>query len=161
MAVTEVRPYPFDVLVLNKGDYIAPEKCEQVAGIRRDALGGRYQLKLLGLRQALERQWERDRGEVITTTVEKDGIRICSDDGAVVTNEKRATQHIRGLRRDLVRQNGVDRSKVSSPELKNVHERSLVRLGAFIAGGQRAQRAALKEHKRNTPGLLSEAGEKK
>jgi len=147
-----VTPYPFDVAQLSKGDWLPPERCERVIGVSRNDVK-KYQLKLLGVKQALERQWHRERDEVITTSIERDGIRICTDDGAVVTNEKRFEQSRRMMRHALVRSNGIDRSALSSDEMRSKHERSLTRLAAFISGGTRAAFAALKGHRRATPGL--------
>jgi hypothetical protein len=150
--LTEAKPYPFDVHALSKGDYITPAECERVSGVKRDDMK-RYPLRLLGLKEALERQWYRERGETITTAVDHDGIRICTDDDAVVTNEQRAQQAKGALRRALVRQNGVDVTKLSGDDVKDKHRSSLTRLAAFIAGGTREVQATLKGHARATPGL--------
>lgn len=147
---TEVRPYPIDVWKHEKGDWLTPEQCESITGVSRNAPRGKYQLRLLGLRQSIERAWERERDEVITTAVEKDGIRILTDEGAVSTNERRSIQRIRGLASDLAKQNGVDRTKLTD-DGRAKHEKALTRLGAFLAGGRAAVRAALKPHKRTTP----------
>lgn len=143
--------HPFDVNALGKGDWITPDQCERVLSISREHKD--YDLKLLALAQVLERHWREVRDEQITLRCEDGGIRILTDDGAIEENLRRFEQHKRGMGRALVRQSGVDRSKVTSQELLDRHERGLVVGAAFLASGRRAARAALRTHRRSTPGL--------
>jgi len=147
-----VRPYPFDLTTLAKGSVIGVEDCERVSGVKRGS--PLFALGLLRVQDLLARQWLAEIGEVITTRAHNDTVLILSDDDACGENERRSRGHIQGLRRDLARQSGVDRSKLSTPELLEAHERSLVRRSAFLAAGSAAYRQArLAPATRRTPGL--------
>ncbi len=148
--MSERKTFPFDLTGLAKGDWIPPEKCEEVAGYKRDHRD--YPLRLLALSSGLADAWEAERGEVITTRIENGGIRICADDEAVHVNSGRFAAKVRGMKRDRDRTAGIDREKLSSDDLREEQERAVVRMGAFIAGGVKAARQALLQpHRRGTP----------
>lgn len=151
---SEVGPY-FDLTELKKGDWIPPEQCEYKLGLRRQDRN--YQFKLLSLQRSLERHWLMEFGEKITTRIDRDGILICTDDDALVTNQRRVRQRISGLERDHERIGGIDRARLSSDALRNKHDRALSVVGAFLAAGHAAVKAALKPsaHVRAVPGLDS------
>lgn len=148
---SDVEIHPFDVMTLSKGDWLSPDRCEAVIGVRRDR--PQYRLKMLALAEEIARLWHRERSEVVTLTQERDGLLICTDDQAVMVNKERRVQHVRGLERSLVRQGGVDTTKLSTDEHRSLHERELVVGSAFLSAGRKAVRAALKPKVRETPGL--------
>lgn len=150
MSDVEVKPYPFDVHALEKGVWISAEVCERLLNIKRH--DRRYSLGILGLRRKLQKAWARDRGEIITTRGEKDGIRICDDNSAVPTNTDRFAQGVGKIRRSTRDLAGADRSKMT-PEMKAEQERGIVRQSAFLSAGRKASRTALKAVERKTPGL--------
>jgi hypothetical protein len=149
-----LNSYPFDLHCLEKGSVIQSEEIERLSGVQRHLK--RFSLELLNFKALLERQWLMERGEVITTRIHHDCIVICTDDDAVATNCDRANAGVRTLHSALHRQNGVDRSNLSE-EVRHQHERELVRLPAFLAGGYEAEKKALAPtpYKRNKPGLLA------
>ena len=152
--MTDVRPYPFDLTELRKGSWITPEECERVGGVRRTDVK-LYGLALLRVKDALERQWLRERTDIITVRTSADGLLICTDDDAVKVNEQRYGSGVSTIRRAFVRQNGVDRRELTSDDTRSLHERSVLRIGAFLAGAKQAVRVALRPTPRSTPGLPS------
>ena len=152
MSTKKLTAYPFDLESLQKGSWIPPERCEEVAGCKR--VERDYSLKLLSLSSDLARSWFLERREVITTRIEKDGIRICIDDEAIDVNDRRFNSRVSGMRRDHTRLVGIDREKLPSDERRDQQERLVVKQGAFITAGlQAAQQVALQPHVRQTPTL--------
>jgi hypothetical protein len=138
---------------LKKGEWISPDKCESLLSVKRDHK--LYGLKLMGLGSDLERQWLESKGEVVTLTYEHEGIRICTDDEAVIVLKSRRKQNIRGLERTLTRQIGVDRARLSTNDLRNLHDRECTTGAAFLAGGRiNARQAELRAHAANKPSLF-------
>lgn len=150
--MTSTKHYPFDVPNLKKGDFIAPEICEALAGVTRADVKS-YQLALMSLRDQLEKQWLREREEIITVVSSDDGLLICSDEAAVSTNDNRAQKAKKSLRRALFRQGGVDRSNLSDESIVR-HDRSLRAMTAYVMAGRAAERAVLRPHVRQTPDTL-------
>lgn len=150
-AATVVRPYPFDIEQLKKGDLIPPEVCERLCSYPRSHR--KYGLELCTLKEALEKQWLEARGEVLTVCIERDGLRICADGDAIGVNEARFNQGRRKLRRLINRVAGIDRGNLTSEQCGK-QERLLVTASAFRFSGEKAMRVALKPHTRQTPGLL-------
>ncbi len=149
--------HPFDVTKLEKGDWISPDRCESVVGMRRTDKN--YALRLLAIAQELERQWQQIRVEQITICSEKDGLRICTDDEAVNVNKDRRLSAVRAMERAQVRQCGVDAAKLSTTKIRGLHEREVVVGAAFLVGGRKHAQAELQAHQRSTPRMLP--GDKK
>jgi hypothetical protein len=146
-------PWPFDLADRDKGCSITPEEIERVTGTKRtDAR--RYQLALLRAGELLEKQWRRVKDETITVRIRGDGLIVCTDDDASATNEQRASNGLSMMHRSLRRQLGVDRARLTSDVSRSAHERSLIRIGAYVSGARTTARAALKAHTRQTPGLM-------
>jgi hypothetical protein len=153
VSVAATRPWPFDLDGLTKGSLIGPEDIERVTGVRRGAQN--WRLAVMRAASLLERQWAKERGEKITFRTTADSVVICTADEASTVNEQRTGRRKRGLRRDFVRQRAVGRAELSSDDKRQAHERSLITMGAFLSGGQRAAQAVLKPVERKTPGLPS------
>jgi hypothetical protein len=151
--VTRVEVHPVDVLTLRKGEWLSPDRCEAIVGVRR--IHESYRLKLLALGSVIAKQWSDYRDEIVTIKCERDGLLICTDDQAVDENRKRRRANVRGLERAHVRQAGVDTSNLSTKELRELHERECVIGAAFLVGGRREQGAALSAHRRSTPNLIA------
>jgi hypothetical protein len=151
--VSSVEVHPFDVMQLAKGDWISPDRCEEIVGVSRTHR--EYSRKLVSICEHTEKQWARLRDEVAVVVQEKDGIRICTDDEAVPYLRRRREGHVRGLKRTQLRQMGVDTSKLSTPELRSLHERECIVGAAFLLGGKKEQRAMLRAHQRSTPALTA------
>lgn len=143
--------HPVDVLAMRKGDVIPAERCEEILGIKRSDHDA-YRCARLGLKVEIERQWHDLRGEVITMRCQGAGLQVCTDAQAVEENRRRRILNINGIKRAQMRQMGVDASRLT-PAQRLIHERECVIGGAWLVGGEKEARAALRPHVRGRPAL--------
>jgi predicted small secreted protein len=120
--------YPFDFDALQKGDLIDAIHIEKVLRLSRGTPA--YQLKLMGLKDEVERELMQ-RGRPVTVKIEKQSLRILTDAEATEYNEARFNHQLRGAKRSFHRQMNVDVSQLTEDQ-KASHERRVLWQGGIM-----------------------------
>ena len=134
--------YPFDFDSLNKGDYIPPERIEDIVKLPRTHQY--YSLKLLALREQIEMELE-SRGRPVNVKSEKGGLRILTDEEARPYAEGLFNQAARALRRSHVRSCIIDTANLNEEDKKRL-ERTILNQASKLLAMKKAR-----------PNLASEA----
>ncbi len=150
MSISTAR-YPFDIELLEKGDFIPPEEIETLTGKARGT--DAYRLALMGVTDQVRRGL-RDIGRTFTVCSRKEGIAILTDEEAVVYGAQKFARGLRSMgaaHRDML---GVDRSQLTE-DSRRAHDRHVEVQGKVVGAARKAHRLALRPHRRGTP-LLKE-----
>lgn len=148
-----ITRYPLDFDALKKGDYIPPERIEEIFQIKLEDDIKAFHLKLLGLKEQIEdRLWAR--GETATIKIEKDGVRILLDSEAADYNEESFNQALRKAGKAHHRNLHVNVGLLEDEKQLKQHERTLEVQGLVLqAISETHKKLRLHAAKRTTPGL--------
>ena len=135
-----VRYYPLDVSRLVKGQVFSIEELEAIMGIKRDS--PHWWVKLLNLRQKIERLRAKDGLPLLTTRTHKGTLVICDDADASVYNRSMGKRGIRRFAKASHRNIHVDATKLT-PEQANDHGRTLMRQAMLLSAIRGARHRAL------------------
>lgn len=136
----EAKRFPFDFDALQKGDYITPEKLTEIIGSKPDTQ--RYKFKVLRIVKQM-RQYLFHKGLVWTIKVEKDGIRICTDEQASEYNPTQYDFARKRMKRLYAQNAAVDISNLTD-ETKAAHLRRLQVHGMEITALNKSRIEALR-----------------
>ena len=150
-----VRYFPLDVTKLVKGQTLGIEELEQIMGIKRD--DPRWWLRLLSLRQKIERLRTRQGLPVLTMRTHKATLVVCDDSDASGYNRGMGKRGIRRFARASYRNIHVDATKLSE-ELAAAHGRTIMRQAMMLAAIRGARHRALappQGNGRTTPRMVA------
>jgi hypothetical protein len=143
--------YPFDYDTLFKGQYIPPEECERLTGVRRHER--MYSLKVQELIDGIHRE-RNARGMPVVAKGQGDGISILTDEEAVVYVRARFRAGLRLAGRSHERAVVAIDVTALPEEVKRKHERN-IELQSRQLTSVAVEKAKLNfaPHKRQTPTL--------
>ena len=147
----QIHYYPFDYDALVKGQYIQPEECERLAGIKRHER--MYSLKVQELIDGIHRE-RNARGMPVVAKMQGDGISILTDEEAVTYVKARFRAGLRLAGRSHERAVVAVDVTALSEEAKRKHERNIEVQGRMLtAAAVEKAKVFLAPHQRQTPGL--------
>ena len=153
----QVRYFPLDVTQLAKGQVFTVEELKEIMHTTRD--DPRWWLKLLTLRQQIERLRMRQGLPLLTTRTHKGTLVICDDADASVYNRSMGKRGIRRFARASYHNIAVDMTKLTDDQ-RMAHERTIMRqaimLSAIRGAAHRALPAPMAQA-RVTPPMLAGA----
>lgn len=150
-----IQLHPLDFDGLNKGDRVSVSHCEAALGVLSSH--PRYQLRLLALKQQIERELFA-RGKPATLRIEGREIVICDDPEASAYNVRAFRRGVRCSARAHARNMVVDAHQLDAPQRK-AHERALLVQGTILASiSQAKKQLRLKPTGRTTPTLPQAKG---
>ena len=135
-----VRYYPLDVTTLAKGRVFTIEELETIMGIKRD--DPRWWLKLLALRQQIEKLRAKLDLPLLTTRTHRGTLIVCDDGDASVYNRNMGRRGIRRFSRASYRNMAVDVTKLTE-EQATAHGRTIMRQAMMLVALRGAQHRAL------------------
>ena len=133
------RRHPLDFDALEKGSNISAEELQDILQAQPGTRA--FDLKRLALRSQIMSEMA-GRGVVATVKNMGDGLRILTDSEAAIHNDKVQKRAMRMMGRALIRQQGVDESRLSDPE-RELHQRRLQRNAFILSSMKSAQRKRL------------------
>jgi hypothetical protein len=148
---------PMDVRTLKKGDFIAPEMCEEMTGVRRTSRD--YGLALLRLKQRLYDACSLEQ-IFLSFGVQKDGLKVHTDDEASNYHYKEAQHGINKMARSFRNMTSlVDRSMLTDG-VRNEHDRNTALMAMRVQAVRGAGRAfALEMKKKQIEQKKNDSGE--
>lgn len=135
-----VRIFPLDVTRLVKGQVLGIEELEQIMGTTR--ADSRWWLRLLSLRQKIERMRAKQGLPVLTMRTHKGTLIICDDGDASQYNRVIGKRGIRRFARASYRNIHVDATKLTAEQAKS-HGRTIMRQAMMLAAIRGARHRAL------------------
>jgi len=144
---------PMDVTVLRKGDYIPPDVCEKMLGVKRSER--RYSLELCALVARIKSLAD-EHGNVLSFCSDGDGIRVHTDEEASDYHAKaidRARAKAARSLRDMVTR--VDTSQLTEDQ-RRAHDRIVSIEALRQQAGKRAVRKLVAREKAATKRLTQD-----
>ena len=142
--------YPLDFDALTKGSIVNVKTIESIVQAPRGC--DKYNLGALKLAQRIEQELAA-RGLYVTVVSDHGAIRVLTDPEASEYNYKEAIRGFDAMKRRTIKLSTVTVSELNEDQTRQ-HDRSLVVLGAMIAGAKSARKQAMAlPHVRNTPSL--------
>jgi len=146
-----MQNYPIDINVIQKGAVILPEKLEYILGEKRGTQA--YLLGVLNFRTQIE-QMLIDAGRTqLTLKIEKEALRILTDEQAAKYNDKQFNSLLRRSARRVVLQMSVDVSQLDDATRREHSRKCLINGKMLQAASTVRKQFKLKPHKRVTPKL--------
>ena len=136
----QVRYFPLDVTRLTKGQVLGIEELEQILGTTRD--DPRWWLKVLSLRQKIERLRANQGLPLLTMRTEHGKLIVCDDSDASQYNRNMGRRGIRRFARASHRNIAVDATKLTEEEAKS-HGRTIMRQAMMLVAIRGARHRAL------------------